>query len=231
MRIIAITGRAYTGKTYSATRLAERLKRDGYMIVIVGFGDTIKDIIRSAFDVDKSDAEALTEAMKLAKDRPELLVEFAERVLDVTYDYLRGTLDLDIRIEDRDRHIAALIEIFKRNDNVYRELAQYIGTELGRESIGEGIWLAVMHDKLKAIAHIPADTVVIIDDMRFENEYLFLRDTWGAEIYRTPYVSFGEMSERSGISIETLMKIYEHESERSVFDLISKYDIPVVDLD
>ena len=63
-----------------------------------------------------------------------------------------------------------------------REALQLLGTEFGRNMIGKTIWLdALLRDIRQAEAE--GAEGVVIDDLRFANEYHFLRDL-GATIIR-----------------------------------------------
>ena len=60
-----------------------------------------------------------------------------------------------------------------------RELLQKIGTECFRDVISTEIWIDVMRERLKEAA--PG---VIISDLRFVNEALFLREEYNATIFK-----------------------------------------------
>jgi hypothetical protein len=59
-----------------------------------------------------------------------------------------------------------------------RDLMQTLGTEWGRELISPDIWLSVMRCQLDA----HRDKMVVIDDVRFENEARMIRERGGKVI-------------------------------------------------
>ena len=62
-----------------------------------------------------------------------------------------------------------------------REIMQLLGTEFGRVMIADDIWVTAMKRKIQP------GTKVVIDDVRFENEARFIRDSGGSvlEVKRT----------------------------------------------
>ena len=74
-----------------------------------------------------------------------------------------------------------------------RQALQSLGTEWGRGQIGKTIWLDVMDGVLR-YHHAAGSAGVVIDDLRFLNEYQFLRSR-GAALIRI---------EREGCLIPTL---------------------------
>lgn len=56
-----------------------------------------------------------------------------------------------------------------------RYALQHLGTEFGRNMLGETVWLDHMHRRIE-IARKRDFKGVVIDDLRFANEYQFLRD-------------------------------------------------------
>lgn len=55
-------------------------------------------------------------------------------------------------------------------------LLQLLGTEWGRQTIDDNIWVKVAQSKVKNIKNLNSDLVVIIDDCRFKNELLGFTD-------------------------------------------------------
>lgn len=47
-------------------------------------------------------------------------------------------------------------------------LLQLLGTEWGRERINQQIWVILLHNKLRTL---PEDSIVTVEDCRFENEF------------------------------------------------------------
>lgn len=83
-----------------------------------------------------------------------------------------------------------------------RQALQTLGTEWGRGMIGKTIWLDVMEGALRH-HHAAGSAGVVIDDLRFMNEYQFLRAR-GATIIRI---------EREGCLIPTLNQGHASEAD------------------
>ena len=62
-----------------------------------------------------------------------------------------------------------------------REIMQLLGTEFGRDMIADDIWVTAMKRRIEP------GVKVVIDDVRFENEARFIRDSGGSvlEVKRT----------------------------------------------
>lgn len=54
---------------------------------------------------------------------------------------------------------------------VYGPLLQYLGTEFGRKQIDENIWADILDRTISSCVH----PFIIVDDMRFENEFNMLK--------------------------------------------------------
>ena len=96
-----------------------------------------------------------------------------------------------------------------------RHALQSLGTEWGRGMVGKTIWLDVMEGALR-YHHAAGSAGVVIDDLRFMNEYQFLRDR-GATILRI---------EREGCLIPTLNQGHASEMDWCDFrpDLVLRND-------
>lgn len=70
----------------------------------------------------------------------------------------------------------------KRHPEV-RRLLQRLGTEAGRDILGEGIWVDLACLKIRA-ARLNGANGVVVTDMRFTNEHVALRDEWHATFVR-----------------------------------------------
>ena len=53
-----------------------------------------------------------------------------------------------------------------------RELMQTLGTSWGREMVADDVWLRAMNQRL--IKYISTDQIILIDDLRFDNEAEFI---------------------------------------------------------
>ena len=66
-----------------------------------------------------------------------------------------------------------------------RELYQFIGTELFRETFGPDFWIKVLQRKLISIYDSPHDVLVVIDDVRFQEEADWIVNSGGSMIHLT----------------------------------------------
>lgn len=66
-----------------------------------------------------------------------------------------------------------------------RELYQFIGTELFREIFGSDFWIKVLQRKLISIYDSPHDVLVVIDDVRFQEEAEWIVSSGGSMIHLT----------------------------------------------
>lgn len=57
-----------------------------------------------------------------------------------------------------------------------RQLMQTLGTEWGRESVDEDFWTRVLEAKIHSFTKSVRGGHIVVDDMRFPNEYQMLRD-------------------------------------------------------
>lgn len=76
-----------------------------------------------------------------------------------SWDYLRGNAKEDL--------------IHELGDVTGRKLMQTLGTEWGRMAVDEDFWTQVMGAKL---AQYPRGRRIVVDDMRFPNEYAMLKE-------------------------------------------------------
>ncbi len=70
---------------------------------------------------------------------------------------------------------------WRKDENNYdfhttpRHMMQTLGTEWGRDSINEDIWVIVAAKRIQRLCHAQPDATIIITDVRFENEADFVR--------------------------------------------------------
>jgi len=95
---------------------------------------------------------------------------------DPLYQMLSTLLGCEARKLDKNQTAAGLC------GKTVRAALQTLGTEWGREMIGQNIWLDAMGRRLN-LASFNRMGGVVIDDLRFANEYRFLREH-GATIVR-----------------------------------------------
>lgn len=58
-----------------------------------------------------------------------------------------------------------------------RELMQTLGTSWGREMVSDDVWLRALNQRL--IKYIGSDKIILIDDLRFDNEAEFIHRQGG----------------------------------------------------
>jgi len=68
-----------------------------------------------------------------------------------------------------------------------RVLAQTLGTEWGREIINEQIWLHIAEDLVESVAHSHSHNGVVIPDLRFDNEALWMKNLSDTKPYVDNY--------------------------------------------
>lgn len=73
------------------------------------------------------------------------------------------------------------VPILAKEGITWRKLYQLIGTDFGRNMLSQDIWIRWMELKLKTLKN--KNTVVIFDDVRFDNEAEFIR-ALGGKVYR-----------------------------------------------
>ncbi len=157
VEIIGLIGKQGVGKTFMASKLAEAFKNIGNDVCIMSFATPIQRFLASIGVTKTSYAptifnkqEFLQALYSLVPDR-----ELVNMYLSVIFDIYRR-VDLTPRAR-------------------YRLLAQYVGTELGR-NFSSNIWINMLRKKLKAINSMLYKPIVIIDDIRFTSEFQVLRD-------------------------------------------------------
>jgi hypothetical protein len=80
---------------------------------------------------------------------------------------------IDEMIEGRLKHVCSPYLSSKSP----RHAMQTLGTEWGRDCMGEDFWIEVAEVKIRSLLN--AGKSIVIDDIRFENEFDFVKDTLG----------------------------------------------------
>jgi len=88
----------------------------------------------------------------------------ASKIFDVSLSYLRTH-----KREDKPHPFWKLTA---------REMLQQVGTEAGRNIFGEDIWIRHLENRVKK-AELPMNAIILIDDVRFENEAVWVRNHGG----------------------------------------------------
>ncbi len=144
--LIGITGRAGAGKNTLAEAIVSAMGGGE----IVGFGDTLRDVVEAAFG-----SRYETQESKAAVD------EYWDRRLVGPGDSISQKLG--------DRQVTG------------RRILQFFGTEIFRNLVHPDFWLFTMERRLAQPKYQQAP-VVVIADVRFENEASFIRRRGGEVI-------------------------------------------------
>ena len=91
-----------------------------------------------------------------------------------------------------------------------RFLMQTLGTEWGRQTVNEQVWLIAAQRQLDKLGMF-GNGCVVIPDVRFENEATFIRNNGGLLIH---------------INRPNCEKVLEHESEKGV--AVMPYDVQII---
>lgn len=73
--------------------------------------------------------------------------------------------------------------------NTYREVLQYVGTELFRNSVCDDFWIKVNHDRFQTAAKYNKN--VFISDVRFQNEVDYIKSNGGHVIVLDRFSDIG----------------------------------------
>ena len=135
------------------------------------------------------------------------------------YDMMSALLGTDARQLDKSMPNSALC------GKTLRHALQTLGTEWGRGKIGDTIWLNAM-DAAITRSQARGWEGVVIDDLRFMNEYQFLRER-GATIIRIeregcliPTLNQGHASEHDWCDFKYDHKVLNHKSILSLADVV-----------
>lgn len=138
---IGISGKQGTGKSTLAQELLSALNKTQPTAKITPLAGTIKEIERLASIGDWIGVESI-------------------------YRGLMAPLNLSITLNEIVEEVKVAYKKYPSQDGVKnRKFLQIIGTELGRDLLGEDIWIDYLFNILD-----PDLEVVIIDDVRMENE-------------------------------------------------------------
>lgn len=199
--IIGLVGKQGAGKTFVSSKVSEAFKNLGYDVYIMSFATPIRSFLKE-IGVTKT---TFKRTIRTPKELKQKLLSFIPAPYLVTK-YLMKLYDIynDFTISNVER---------------YRLLAQYIGTEIGRE-YSPDIWVRQLLDKVV----LDPDTKIIIDDIRFINEYEALQD------YNTAIVNIKSLdtlkkqinpTHKSEVEAEKIMKLAD-------FDIFNYTDALVI---
>jgi energy-coupling factor transporter ATP-binding protein EcfA2 len=116
------------------------------------------------------------------------LVKFAQPLYDIQeYVYYR--------IED----------VYKRPHDFIkdRKLLQWLGTEWGRNTISQDLWIDLWASKVEALKGVNAVTMIVCDDCRFDNEAQIIHAMGGHVVLIQSDLTDKRIDTKSGISNHT----------------------------
>ncbi len=146
--------------------------------------------LTGAMGVGKSTA---VEVLRAAFPRAVHCVKFAQPLYDIQeYAYNR------------------IATVHKRSENFIkdRKLLQWIGTEWGREHISQTLWVDLWADRVRQIQSEAPLSVIVCDDVRFDNEAAVIHGLGGKVIQLT--------SRRTADRIDIGAGIKNHSSEAGI---------------
>ena len=113
-------------------------------------------------------------------------------------------------------------DVYIEKTNITRSLLQKQGTEHGRNKYGKDIWIKYLDNWIKIFANRCID-VIIINDLRFLNEYEWLRERDGIIIkIDSPKRNYERLFKESKGDLDLLENVRHHISECELDNLINK---------
>lgn len=209
MKVIAITGRAGSGKDTAARCIQVLTGQVDPYYSVSGLID-----LHPFLNIEWQNGLQLPEHIT---DWP--VLKFAYPVYQIAAIIVGREVD-DIMADPK----------FKNQIQLYgltgRELLQKIGTECFREVLSTDIWIQVMDRKLKQLESAGL-TGVIISDLRFVNECHFLEEMWRATIVkmvgRESGVPITHQSESELDSISGIHHIHNTGSYTGLMNILSDF--------
>lgn len=152
MVIIGISGKKGSGKDTAGLYLKNLYEKKGHKVKILKFADALKEICSNILSIPVSIFEVRSFKNMTLKELSE-----------------RGIIDLEIlNLLDEDK------QGFLGSNTTLRNLMQYVGTELMRNNINKNIHLSSLLAQIKKFQS-EGFGIFIITDLRFKNEYDFLK--------------------------------------------------------
>jgi len=231
MDIITLTGRMASGKTTRAVRLLAKAKPLGITTAFVGFADPLKTFVRKAFGIAKSgkvhgfDTGRLCYTFILTEVENYLRASYLEIQDEITLnDELNSIIESIIynstAMESfvKTIHLAHISTHKDLYNKAVRTILQTVGSEFGRK-LHPDFWVYKNIYKLADLRKSGVD-LVIIDDLRFENEHI------GLKRYTSEMVVIGGsltslfleasdeiVAERLKVSVDYVREASQHDSE------------------
>lgn len=98
-----------------------------------------------------------------------------------------------------------------------RKLLQWVGTEWGRGTISETLWVDLWKAEVAKLRHHYPEDILVCDDVRFDNEAGTIRSIGGKVIRIT--------SKKNLERITTANGIQNHSSEKGISDNLVDYEL------
>jgi hypothetical protein len=164
IKLVAFCGKLGHGKSYIANQLTNLLVNNGISVYRIAFASYIKDMVRQIWNLRKDDySKFYFDTLKFTKFIDELKSKFPSKT-DIINE---AALDL---IELTNLYLT-------KKEVITRRLYQYIGTDLLR-NLDADFHVKKLKEKVATFSScsLILDGVIIVDDVRFENEAKFVRD-------------------------------------------------------
>ena len=181
MKIISVTGKIGCGKTYTCGQLQNELKNMGIPCIRISFADDVKIYALEAYGVLKGmDFDVAKVKQRIFENEHEIVNIMMNKAIESIKD---GDVDLEKLIPPIMATHKTVMENSFSSGELTRFLMQNIGTEIFRALKGS-YWVDLMVNKIKELSSLKwfyNSGVILIDDMRFDNEYFGLRYNFGQE--------------------------------------------------
>jgi len=235
--IVGFIGEIGAGKTYLSLEKVKELKYDGKTCMVTSWADAVKDIIANTLGLLKSgpvsqDTLEYLEIVSFINIKDIFCRNFAQEIertnLHIDPSEIREKLHglCQIHKKPLKENIEGIIKDPDNYSRYYRSIIQMVGTEFGR-SLHENLWIEITMAKIQQVLVInPCVNIVVIDDIRFINEYDAITnfaDTYNikSNIYGVK-ASIEVRSQRTGLSIQKLEEYAIHGSEKYIPELMSR---------
>ena len=211
MKILAITGRAYHGKS----TLANQIEMDAVDFSLVpyktAFAKKLKEVVKELLEVEKLPIDKYTDtASNVLLTFTELCyrienwIKNLEKKYNTSFNHIDKD-DLVLRIHEVASFCFTYHHAPTSRHLMSRLVLQKFGTDIGRYLV-PGVWIDFLIKDLQLLKS-PSNTLVIIDDVRFADEFAALQRV------------FGE-TELVGV-VRDGLPIYNHASEVEINELVT----------
>jgi tRNA uridine 5-carbamoylmethylation protein Kti12 len=161
IKLVGFCGKSGSGKTHIANQLTGLFSSNGYTVLRLAFASYIKNIVREIWGLRKDEVEVNFNSKRFVKFIEELKTKFPSKI--------------DI-IDEAVIDLIEITKLLKKEDKpITRQLYQYIGTDLIR-SLDINFHVNKLKEKFLIFTStsLVNNSIVIVDDVRFENEAEFI---------------------------------------------------------